>query len=65
MAAEVDKDKCTGCTACLLTCRNFAITLKEGKAVVDPDLCISCGTCKETCEYGAVRLEDGMGGGGY
>jgi Fe-S-cluster-containing hydrogenase component 2 len=65
LAAKVEKEKCTGCAACMLACPNFAITLKEGKAEVDAELCVDCGTCGETCEHGAVIPEGGRGGGGY
>jgi ferredoxin len=64
LASKVDKEKCTGCAACVLVCPSGAITIKaDGKAEVDPEFCISCGNCKQACEHGAITLDSA--GGGY
>jgi len=55
---SIDKDKCTGCSACSRKCPVKAITgeLKH-PFEINPDLCIRCGMCKNTCRFGAVTVE--------
>lgn len=47
---------CIGCGTCVDTCPNFALSLKEGKAVVDSSKCILCGYCNPVCPQFALRL---------
>jgi coenzyme F420-reducing hydrogenase beta subunit len=50
----VDKNKCSGCTACASICSQKAITMIEDEEgfkhpVIDKKKCIDCGLCKRTC----------------
>lgn len=54
MEKVIDKNKCTGCTACMNICPKNAISMKEDKEgfkhpVIDQDKCINCGLCQKTC----------------
>lgn len=54
MEIIIDKNKCTGCTACTNICPKKAITLVEDNEgfkhpVIDKDKCINCGLCKRKC----------------
>ena len=54
METIVEKNKCTGCTACMNICPKNAISMEidnEGfkHPVINKDKCIDCGLCKKTC----------------
>lgn len=57
MAAEIDKEKCTGCISCADVCPAEAITFEEGKAVVDEEECLDCGLCVRECPTSAITVE--------
>jgi len=56
MAVTIDKEKCTGCGACVETCPVEALKLVDDKATVDPDTCIDCGSCVDECPVEAISL---------
>ena len=54
MEKVLDKDKCTGCTACFNVCPKGAIEMIEDSdgfkyPVINQKKCINCGLCKKTC----------------
>ena len=54
MEKIIDKNLCTGCTACMNNCPKEAISFKEDEAgfkypIINQDKCIDCGLCKKTC----------------
>lgn len=54
MEKVLDKNKCTGCTACASICPKQAITMATGEdgfkyPVINQEKCIDCGLCKKTC----------------
>jgi Fe-S-cluster-containing hydrogenase component 2 len=55
MAVKIDKEKCTGCSACAEICPVDAIKVND-KAIVDENECIDCGTCVEECPVDAIEL---------
>jgi ferredoxin len=57
MPAKIDKEKCTGCEACVEECPSEAISMARGKAVVDIDSCIDCGVCVDACPDDAISIE--------
>ena len=65
----VNKNKCTGCGACVNVCPVGAISMKDGKAVIDQEKCIKCGKCLDVCPQGAISSNSEsqdlkQGGGG-
>ena len=57
MLPIVDREKCTGCGACIEFCPEEAIIMKDGKAYITID-CIECGGCAGECETDAISFED-------
>lgn len=54
MNTVIDKQRCTGCTACKNICPQKCITMKENEEgflypVIDEKKCIHCGLCKKIC----------------
>ena len=56
MAAIVDKEKCTGCKACVEVCPVEAITINDEKACVNEDECVDCGACVNECPNETISL---------
>lgn len=54
MAAQVDKEKCTGCGLCIDVCPVEAIELDDDIAKVDEDTCTDCGACVDECPNEAI-----------
>lgn len=54
MEKVIDKNKCTGCSACINICPNHAIEMIEDECGfkyprINKSKCINCGLCKKTC----------------
>ncbi|MGN1337074.1 MAG: Coenzyme F420 hydrogenase/dehydrogenase, beta subunit C-terminal domain [Candidatus Coprovivens sp.] len=54
MEKIIEKNKCTGCSACMNICPKKAITMKKDKEgflhpEINQEKCINCGLCKKTC----------------
>jgi heterodisulfide reductase subunit A-like polyferredoxin len=55
--AEVDKDKCSACLACVRVCPYNAPLIREaGKAEIDMKLCQGCGACVGLCPSEAIGM---------
>ena len=58
-----EKDKCTGCFACVNICPKKCITMKEDKLgniypEIDLEKCVKCGACNRVCpQINKVKLE--------
>jgi NAD-dependent dihydropyrimidine dehydrogenase PreA subunit len=59
LSAAVDRDRCTGCGACVEACPDGAISMVGGVAAVDPTLCAGCGCCISECPAEALSLDHG------
>lgn len=53
---ETDRERCTGCGACIDICPVKAVRLENDTCLVDTDWCIGCGVCALPCPAGAVKL---------
>jgi len=58
VTAVVEKDRCSGCRACVECCPFGAISYleREGRCDVNQALCKGCGTCASACPSEAVSL---------
>jgi heterodisulfide reductase subunit A len=58
IVAQVAKDACSGCQACLNCCPFGAVSYmeQEGKCEINQALCKGCGTCAATCPSEAITL---------
>jgi len=53
--AEIDQEKCTGCSLCVDYCRFDAIhSDAEGRLAVNPFQCEGCKLCEKVCPSGAI-----------
>ena len=52
-AVQLDRDKCVGCTNCIMRCPTGAIRVRDGKAQIDARRCVDCGECIRICEHHA------------
>ena len=48
-------EKCKGCGACLSSCPQNCITLRNKRAVIEQEHCLHCGKCMEECPYDAIE----------
>src|SRR4030065_1550033 len=53
MPIAVNKDKCTACETCLISCPFEAIVMREGKAFIN-EYCNQCKVCLSVCPEGAI-----------
>lgn len=56
MAAQVNRELCTGCGSCVEACPVEAIHLENDKAVIDEEACTECGACVAECPVEAITL---------
>jgi phytoene dehydrogenase-like protein/NAD-dependent dihydropyrimidine dehydrogenase PreA subunit len=50
---EIDRDRCTGCAYCVLSCPVGAIE-SDGWATIDEEKCTRCGVCPAVCPNDAI-----------
>ena len=54
---EIDREKCSGCGACVRACHEGAIALVDGKAqLMRDDYCDGMGDCLPNCPTDAIRF---------
>lgn len=55
--AQVDRDTCVACGACVKECKFGAITIEQGVyAKIDQDLCVGCGKCAKICPASVIKI---------
>jgi electron transfer flavoprotein alpha subunit len=52
----VDREKCNGCGACIVSCPFGAISIVDNLAVIDLDKCNFCGACPDACGFDAIQI---------
>ena len=58
-SVRLDKERCRGCSNCLMHCPTEAIRVRGGRAHIIDELCIDCGACIRVCSYHAkVAMTD-------
>jgi formate hydrogenlyase subunit 6/NADH:ubiquinone oxidoreductase subunit I len=55
--AQLDRETCIGCEACLERCQMGALSMVGDLASLDANRCIGCGLCGTTCPSGALTLK--------
>lgn len=56
--AEVDRNRCVSCGACMKECPRDAIRVWKGCfAVVDISICVGCGRCREICPADCIEMK--------
>ncbi len=50
----INKNKCTGCKACVPACPHNAINMKGDKAIIGKKRCMGCGQCFDACTFDAI-----------
>lgn len=56
----IDDEKCNGCGLCVDVCKDFSLTIKDGKVTVSGQSkfgCIACGHCAAVCNRDAIHIE--------
>ena len=57
--AQVDKQICVSCGACVKVCPKGAISIYRGCwAVVDEAKCVGCGLCGKACPAGCIAVAE-------
>jgi len=54
---SVKSSECIQCNACVRSCTEGALSLKDNLPVIDYERCIRCGGCVKECPNGALSVE--------
>ena len=63
MISLADKQKCTGCMACLQVCPVKCISVREDDIgdlypYIDRDICVECGSCMKVCPEISINRKE-------
>lgn len=50
------ENKCIGCGACAVACKEGAQVFENGTHSIDRERCIACGACADVCPTGALEI---------
>ncbi len=54
---QILQDNCTKCLACVKSCPEQIMSLRDNRIVIDYRRCIACFCCHEACAFSAVRVK--------
>jgi len=52
---EISGQPCSECGACVDSCKENAVVIKDGRPLVDVLRCVTCGRCARVCPNGTLR----------
>jgi dissimilatory sulfite reductase (desulfoviridin) alpha/beta subunit len=52
---EISEEPCSECGACVDSCKENAVVLKDGKPLLDASRCLLCAQCVRVCPTGTLR----------
>jgi dissimilatory sulfite reductase (desulfoviridin) alpha/beta subunit len=52
---EITDQECSACGACVDSCKERAVVLRDGRPFLDLSRCLSCGQCARVCSTGTLR----------
>jgi len=52
---ELSESACSECGACVDSCKESAVTLRDGRPFLDASRCLTCGQCVRVCPTGTLR----------
>ena len=52
---EIADQSCSGCGACIATCKESAVDLQDGRPVIEPSKCLFCAQCARVCPTGTLK----------
>ncbi|SFB29155.1 electron transport complex protein RnfB [Acetitomaculum ruminis DSM 5522] len=56
--AQVNKQCCVACGACIKECQKDAISIINGcYAQINDEICVGCGKCEAVCPAGSIELK--------
>jgi NAD-dependent dihydropyrimidine dehydrogenase PreA subunit len=59
---ELDRQKCNGCTTCIMVCPHEVFIMQDKKAFIQhKDYCMECGACAKNCPENAISVRSGVG----
>ena len=53
---NIDENKCTACSKCVLRCGEGALKIIDSKAKLTDKYCDGCGACIDHCLEGAMKI---------
>lgn len=54
--AQILKEKCKNCNACLKVCLQEAILKEQDSLLINKSRCIGCGKCLSQCKFNAIEM---------
>ena len=52
-----NKFLCRKCGNCVETCKQHAISMRNGEIVIDKNKCVLCGECEGNCYFDAIKIQ--------
>lgn len=56
--AEVDRERCVACGACMKQCPRNAIQVLRGRYAEVKEICVGCGICAKICPADCITVKE-------